>query len=50
MVFRSLTSDLDTITLEVGKVQVQLVFGDITNERTDVVVNSTDFVDLQSGS
>ncbi|XP_067101248.1 uncharacterized protein [Osmerus mordax] len=49
VVFRSLTSDLDTITLEVGKVQVQLVFGDITNERTDVVVNSTDFVDLQSG-
>ncbi|XP_046896608.1 protein mono-ADP-ribosyltransferase PARP14-like isoform X2 [Hypomesus transpacificus] len=48
-VFSSLTSDLDTITLEVAGVRVQLVFGDITKETTDVVVNSTNFVDLQSG-
>lgn len=49
VVFSSLTSDLDDITLGVGGVQVQLVFGDITNETTDMVVNTTDFVDLKSG-
>ncbi|XP_062305384.1 uncharacterized protein LOC134009755 [Osmerus eperlanus] len=48
-VFRSLTFVLDDVTLKVGGVQVQVVFGDITNETTDVVVNTTDFVDLQSG-
>ncbi|XP_046896631.1 uncharacterized protein LOC124480971 isoform X3 [Hypomesus transpacificus] len=47
-VFRSLTFVLDDVTLKVGGVQVQVVFGDITNEKTDVIVNTTDFVDLQS--
>ncbi|XP_049425461.1 protein mono-ADP-ribosyltransferase PARP14-like [Epinephelus fuscoguttatus] len=43
-IFRSLTSDLDNITMTVGGgVKLQVVFGDITNETTDVVVNSTDF-------
>nr|XP_046236902.1 protein mono-ADP-ribosyltransferase PARP14-like [Scatophagus argus] len=43
-IFRSLTSDLDDITMTVGSgVKVQLVFGDITNETTDVVVNTTNF-------
>ena len=41
---------LDDVTLKVGGVQVQVVCGDITNETTDVVVNPTDFVDLQSGN
>ncbi|XP_014842233.1 PREDICTED: poly [ADP-ribose] polymerase 14-like [Poecilia mexicana] len=45
--FGSLTSDLDDINLTVGGgVKLQLVFGDITNETTDVVVNTTDFVNF----
>ncbi|XP_035531363.1 protein mono-ADP-ribosyltransferase PARP14-like [Morone saxatilis] len=47
-IFRSLTSDLDDITMTVGGgVKLQLVFGDITNETTDAVVNTTDFVNFQ---
>ncbi|XP_062372598.1 protein mono-ADP-ribosyltransferase PARP14-like [Sardina pilchardus] len=42
-IFQSLTSDLDEITLPVGGIKLHLVFGDITNETTDVVVNTTDF-------
>ncbi|KAJ4949533.1 hypothetical protein JOQ06_021044 [Pogonophryne albipinna] len=49
-IFRSLTSDLDEITMTVGGgVKLQLVFGDITDETTDAVVNTTDFVDFQIG-
>ncbi|KAI3375716.1 hypothetical protein L3Q82_004024 [Scortum barcoo] len=49
-IFRSLDSDLDDVTMTVGGgVKVQLVFGDITNETTDAVVNTTDFTDFQSG-
>ncbi|XP_028331085.1 protein mono-ADP-ribosyltransferase PARP14-like isoform X2 [Gouania willdenowi] len=42
--FGSLATDLDptSMTLE-GDVELELVFGDITNEKTDAVVNSTDF-------
>ncbi|XP_068584429.1 protein mono-ADP-ribosyltransferase PARP14-like [Cebidichthys violaceus] len=48
VIFRSLTSDLDDITMTVGSgVKLQLVFGDITNETTDAVVNNTDFTDFQ---
>ncbi|XP_047458528.1 uncharacterized protein LOC125018563 [Mugil cephalus] len=48
-IFRSLTSDLDDLTVTVGgKVKLQVVFGDITNETTDAVVNSTDFTYLQT--
>lgn len=44
-IFRSLTSDLHDITMTVGGgVKLRLVFGDITNETTDAVVNTTDFV------
>ncbi|XP_068584244.1 uncharacterized protein [Cebidichthys violaceus] len=47
-IFRSLTSDLDDITMTVGSgVKLQLVFGDITNETTDAVVNTTDFIHFQ---
>ncbi|KAM3590465.1 uncharacterized protein V6R79_010317 [Siganus canaliculatus] len=47
-IFHSLTSDLDDITMTVGGgIKLQLVFGDITNETTDAVVNTTDFVNLQ---
>ncbi|KAF3837191.1 hypothetical protein F7725_004655 [Dissostichus mawsoni] len=49
-IFRSVTSDLDEITMTVGGgVKLQLVFGDITDETTDAVVNTTDFVDFQIG-
>lgn len=49
-IFQSLNSDLDDVILSVGGgVTLQLVFGDITNETTDVVVNTTDFTDFESG-
>ncbi|XP_069028357.1 protein mono-ADP-ribosyltransferase PARP14-like isoform X1 [Embiotoca jacksoni] len=48
VIFRSLTSDLDDITVIVGGgVKLQLVFGDITNETTDAVVNTTDFKNFE---
>ncbi|XP_045919832.1 protein mono-ADP-ribosyltransferase PARP14 [Micropterus dolomieu] len=48
-IFRSLTSDLDDITMTVGGgVKLQLVFGDITNETTDAVVNTTDFTNFHN--
>ncbi|XP_042566462.1 protein mono-ADP-ribosyltransferase PARP14 [Clupea harengus] len=47
-IFQSLTSDLDEITLTVGGIQLHLVFGDITNETTDVIVNTTDFQNFDS--
>ncbi|KAE8279189.1 Poly [ADP-ribose] polymerase 14 [Larimichthys crocea] len=47
-IFKSLTSDLDDIIMTVGSgVKLQLVFGDITNETTDAVVNTTDFRNFQ---
>ncbi|XP_039465741.1 protein mono-ADP-ribosyltransferase PARP14-like [Oreochromis aureus] len=43
-IFRSLTSDLDDIVMILGRgVKLHVVFGDITNETTDAVVNTTDF-------
>lgn len=49
-IFRSLTSDLDDITMTVGgRVKLQLVFGDITNETTEAVVNTTDFINFENG-
>nr|XP_023010512.2 poly [ADP-ribose] polymerase 14 [Maylandia zebra] len=43
-IFRSLTSDLDDIIMTVGSaVKLHVVFGDITNETTDAVVNTTNF-------
>lgn len=48
--FRSLTSDLDDISMTVeGGAKLQVVFGDITNETTDAVVNTTDFISFHSG-
>ncbi|KAK2862998.1 hypothetical protein Q5P01_002531 [Channa striata] len=44
-IFKSLTSDLDVITMTIrSTVKLQVVFGDITNETTDGIVNTTDFV------
>lgn len=49
-IFKSLTTDLDSIVVEVGgKVKLHLVFGDITNETTDAVVNTTDFEYFDNG-
>ncbi|XP_039465730.1 protein mono-ADP-ribosyltransferase PARP14-like [Oreochromis aureus] len=43
-IFRSLTSDLDDIIITIRNgVKLHVVFGDITNETTDAVVNTTDF-------
>ncbi|XP_024144303.2 protein mono-ADP-ribosyltransferase PARP14 [Oryzias melastigma] len=48
-IFRSLTSDLDEVIMALGgNVQLHLVFGDITNETTDVVVNTTDFTNFHN--
>ncbi|XP_072543497.1 protein mono-ADP-ribosyltransferase PARP14-like [Salminus brasiliensis] len=47
-VFQSLTSEIDEIIIPVGKCQLHLVFGDISNETTDAVVNTTDFSDFQT--
>ncbi|XP_014186580.2 uncharacterized protein LOC106632688 [Haplochromis burtoni] len=49
-IFRSLTSDLDDIIMTVGSgVKLHVVFGDITNETTDVVVNTTNFKSFDLG-
>ncbi|XP_039462646.1 uncharacterized protein LOC120436202 [Oreochromis aureus] len=48
--FKSLKSDLADVTIKVGGVvELQLVFGDIVNETTDAVVNSTNFTNFQGG-
>ncbi|XP_072232472.1 protein mono-ADP-ribosyltransferase PARP14 [Leuresthes tenuis] len=47
VIFSPLTSDVDDITIAIGGgVKLHLVFGDITNETTDAVVNSTNFKDF----
>ncbi len=46
--FQSLTSDLDEIIMPVDGIELHLVFGDITNETTDAIVNTTDFKDFQT--
>ncbi|KAG8006072.1 Poly [ADP-ribose] polymerase 14 [Nibea albiflora] len=47
-IFRSLSSDLNDITMTLRSgVKLQLVFGDITNETTDLIVNTTDFKNFQ---
>lgn len=48
-VFQLLTSDPGEITMTVGGIQLHLVFGDITNETTDAIVNTTDFQNFESG-
>ncbi|XP_056614438.1 protein mono-ADP-ribosyltransferase PARP14-like [Triplophysa dalaica] len=49
--FSSLTTDLDEIVTAESGTQVHLVFGDITNETTDVILNTTNFTttDFQTG-
>ncbi|XP_043101599.1 protein mono-ADP-ribosyltransferase PARP15-like [Puntigrus tetrazona] len=45
--FHSLTSDLDEIIMPVHGIEVCLVLGDIINETTDAIVNTTDFKNFQ---
>ncbi|CAN9509302.1 unnamed protein product [Ophioblennius macclurei] len=46
-VFRSLTTDLDDVAVTLGGgVKLRMVFGDIADETTDVVVNTTDFTNF----
>ncbi|XP_041840898.1 uncharacterized protein LOC121639623 isoform X2 [Melanotaenia boesemani] len=48
-VFSSVVTDLADITIPMrGGVKLQIVFGDITNETTDAVVNTTDFANYQT--
>ncbi|MBN3316847.1 PAR14 polymerase, partial [Atractosteus spatula] len=47
--FHSVTSDLDEVTVTAGGLRVQVVFGDILDETTDVIVNSTDFTNNHTG-
>uniref|UniRef100_A0A3B1JZK3 Poly [ADP-ribose] polymerase n=1 Tax=Astyanax mexicanus TaxID=7994 RepID=A0A3B1JZK3_ASTMX len=47
-VFQSLSSEIDEIIIGAGNCQLHLVYGDISNETTDAVVNTTDFSDFQT--
>ncbi|XP_076829248.1 uncharacterized protein LOC143475314 isoform X2 [Brachyhypopomus gauderio] len=47
-VFQSLSSETDEVTITLGRCRLCLVLGDISNESTDVIVNTTDFIDLQT--
>ncbi|KAI5624654.1 poly [ADP-ribose] polymerase 14-like [Silurus asotus] len=46
--FQSLSSEIDDVTIPVSTCQLRIIFGDISNETTDVIVNTTDFTDLQT--
>lgn len=49
-IFKSLTTDLDSVVMTFGsKVKLHMIFGDITNERTEAVVNTTDFKNFDNG-
>ncbi|TSN12215.1 Poly [ADP-ribose] polymerase 14 [Bagarius yarrelli] len=45
-VFQSLSSEIDEIAIPLTRCQVQLIYGDISDETTDVIVNTTDFANL----
>ncbi|KAI4888864.1 hypothetical protein NFI96_032283, partial [Prochilodus magdalenae] len=47
-VFQSLSSEIEEIKVTVGRCQLHLVLGDISNEVTDAVVNTTNFNDFQT--
>ncbi|KAM4537581.1 uncharacterized protein PAE49_021870 [Odontesthes bonariensis] len=50
-IFSSFTSDLADVTITVGGgAKVQIICGDITNETTDAVVNTTDFKGFQTSA
>lgn len=47
--YRYVSASNDEVTATLGGVKLQMVRGDITHERTDVIVNTTDFSSTQSG-
>ncbi|XP_030018799.1 protein mono-ADP-ribosyltransferase PARP14-like [Sphaeramia orbicularis] len=47
--YRYVSASNDEVTAMLGGVKLQMVRGDITHERTDVIVNTTDFSNNQSG-
>ncbi|XP_036406642.1 LOW QUALITY PROTEIN: protein mono-ADP-ribosyltransferase PARP14-like [Megalops cyprinoides] len=47
--YQHLSSNQNEVTAMVGGVKLQLVFGDIVRETTDVIVNSTDFSGHHTG-
>ncbi|KAM4612170.1 protein mono-ADP-ribosyltransferase PARP14-like [Polymixia lowei] len=47
--YRYVSSTQNEVTTMLGDVKLQLVCGDIINENTDVIVNTTDFSTNQSG-
>ncbi|KAM9426420.1 protein mono-ADP-ribosyltransferase PARP14-like [Pholidichthys leucotaenia] len=48
--YRHVCSTDDEVTAMMGQVKLQMVYGDITKERTDVIVNTTDFSNRQGVS
>lgn len=47
--YRHVSTTQDEVSATLGSVKLQLVFGDITRETTDVIVNTTDFSANHSG-
>ncbi|XP_029931738.1 protein mono-ADP-ribosyltransferase PARP14-like isoform X2 [Myripristis murdjan] len=47
--YRHVSSSQDEVSAMLGRVKLQLVCGDIIHETTDVIVNTTDFSNNQSG-
>ncbi|XP_071315254.1 protein mono-ADP-ribosyltransferase PARP14-like isoform X2 [Trachinotus anak] len=47
--YRHVSVTTDEVTAMLGGVKLQMVNGDIVNESTDIIVNTTDFSDNQSG-
>ncbi|XP_053199298.1 protein mono-ADP-ribosyltransferase PARP14-like isoform X2 [Scomber japonicus] len=47
--YRHVSVNDDEVTALLGGVKLQMVQGDIVNERTDVIVNTTDFSNNQAG-
>lgn len=48
--YRHVSVNDDEVTALLGGVKLQMVQGDIVNERTDVIVNTTDFSNNQAGT
>ncbi|KAG7234327.1 hypothetical protein INR49_005077 [Caranx melampygus] len=49
LLYRHVSVTADEITSTLGTVKLQMVHGDIVNEVTDVIINTTDFSNSQSG-
>lgn len=47
--YRHVSATNDEVTAMLGGVKLQMVRGDIVHESTDVIINTTDFSNNQSG-